>query len=635
MVRPSFVSAWWLCAITGALVLLSAVAEASAPAITFDSPRGGEVYAIGQNQAVSLDPKTKYKSVKIELSTDGGTTFALLGTIDNSTKDATKRNVLVYTVAGPASVNCLVRATASTGKATVTSLSWPFTISTASGAPPQASITSAALAPQAITSTAIAPQAVDTPALANGSVTTPILADGAVTNPKIAAQAVTSTNVGSGAASPGMVLQADGNGHAIWATVAGVDPANPSAAASIITALNNNSAGALNPNVLQGNAAGGTVTLAGNASIAGTLNATGNTTLGGTLGVTGATTLSNLAAGVVHSSAAGLLTSSPVALSSTDVSGILPVAYGGTGVATGPVLLAPAASQMDGTTNSSILINKTATGNLLQLQKNGANKFVVDNGGNITTAGNIASIGVFSGNGSGLTDLSGANVTGNIPGNAASVTGMVAVLNGGTGLSSAGTAGNVLRSDGVNWTSSAIQLLDLPINALVNPLQVAILRWYPAVQTGQQISIGTQPLGLAFDGVCLWAVNQGSNTVTPFDPTVTGSGPTSAVGTNPYGVACQSPYILWVTNRDSNSVTKLGGGGGTFAVGSSPTFVAFDGTNIWVANSGSNNVTKLLATDGSLVGTYPVGNSPYAGTLGGIEMGMSGQLKTQSGTYRN
>jgi DNA-binding beta-propeller fold protein YncE len=35
---------------------------------------------------------------------------------------------------------------------------------------------------------------------------------------------------------------------------------------------------------------------------------------------------------------------------------------------------------------------------------------------------------------------------------------------------------------------------------------------------------------------------------------------------------------------------------GTYAVGSEPYGVAFDGTNIWVANSGSNSVTKIGAT---------------------------------------
>ena len=53
---------------------------------------------------------------------------------------------------------------------------------------------------------------------------------------------------------------------------------------------------------------------------------------------------------------------------------------------------------------------------------------------------------------------------------------------------------------------------------------------------------------------------------------------------------------LWVTNYASNTVTKLnsidGAVQGTFAVGSGPRGVAFDGSNIWVANTVSNTLSK-------------------------------------------
>ena len=45
---------------------------------------------------------------------------------------------------------------------------------------------------------------------------------------------------------------------------------------------------------------------------------------------------------------------------------------------------------------------------------------------------------------------------------AVSFTGVLAAANGGTGLSSAGTSGNFLRSDGMNWTSSPITAADIP-----------------------------------------------------------------------------------------------------------------------------------------------------------------------------
>ena len=36
----------------------------------------------------------------------------------------------------------------------------------------------------------------------------------------------------------------------------------------------------------------------------------------------------------------------------------------------------------------------------------------------------------------------------------------------------------------------------------------------------------------------------------------------------------------------------------------------FDGRSIWIANSGSNTVTQLDYTNGALIDTTPVGNSP-------------------------
>jgi hypothetical protein len=48
----------------------------------------------------------------------------------------------------------------------------------------------------------------------------------------------------------------------------------------------------------------------------------------------------------------------------------------------------------------------------------------------------------------------------------------------------------------------------------------------------------------------------------------------------------------------------------TFAVGTFPFGIAFDGANIWVANGGTNTVEKLRANDGAVLGTFGVGQSP-------------------------
>ena len=72
-----------------------------------------------------------------------------------------------------------------------------------------------------------------------------------------------------------------------------------------------------------------------------------------------------------------------------------------------------------------------------------------------------------------------------------------------------------------------------------------------------------------------------------------------------------------MANSGDGTVSKLlasnGSLVGTNPVGTAPRGVAFDGTNIWVVNSGSNNVTKLKASDGSFIKAISVGGSHEPG----------------------
>ena len=52
---------------------------------------------------------------------------------------------------------------------------------------------------------------------------------------------------------------------------------------------------------------------------------------------------------------------------------------------------------------------------------------------------------------------------------------------------------------------------------------------------------------------------------------------------------------------------------GTFGVGSAPLGLAFDGANIWVTNQNSNTVTKLRASDGSGSGPSLSAAAPVRG----------------------
>jgi DNA-binding beta-propeller fold protein YncE len=64
--------------------------------------------------------------------------------------------------------------------------------------------------------------------------------------------------------------------------------------------------------------------------------------------------------------------------------------------------------------------------------------------------------------------------------------------------------------------------------------------------------------------------------------------------------------------------------GGTGGAGVGAERVAFDGANIWVTNAGDSNngatVTKLSANDGTLLGTFEVGEAPVGIAYDGANM---------------
>src|SRR5271169_5068878 len=145
-----------------------------------------------------------------------------------------------------------------------------------------------------------------------------------------------------------------------------------------------------------------------------------------------------------------------------------------------------------------------------------------------------------------------------------------------------------------------------------NPLQVALLYWYPANLT-TTFPLGSNPYGATFDGSHMWISNRGNGTVTEIQASTGDVLRTIKVGKNPDGMAFDGTNI-WVANEGGNSVTELqastGTVLGTFNVGTAPHNIAFDGANLWVTNYGSNNVTELQASDGSVLGTFAVGTNP-------------------------
>ena len=136
--------------------------------------------------------------------------------------------------------------------------------------------------------------------------------------------------------------------------------------------------------------------------------------------------------------------------------------------------------------------------------------------------------------------------------------------------------------------------------------------------------VGLTPQGIAFDGVNIWVANNGGNTVTKLLASTGATVGTYPVGSNPQGIAFDGINI-WVANSIGNTVTKLLASTGATVetvggTGWGPWGIAFDGVNIWVANFHSNNVAKLLASTGTLVGYYPAGSNPGGIAFDGVNI---------------
>lgn len=111
--------------LAGLMLMGSACA---AQKMTITAPLGGETYFEGGTEVVLA--KASAKTVQVDLSRDGGTTFTHIGTINNQSKDRSLRYKLFWNVVGPASNKCLWRFTWAQGRKTIVTTSPEFSILT-------------------------------------------------------------------------------------------------------------------------------------------------------------------------------------------------------------------------------------------------------------------------------------------------------------------------------------------------------------------------------------------------------------------------------------------------------------------------------------------------------------------------
>lgn len=292
------------------------------------------------------------------------------------------------------------------------------------------------------------------------------------------------------------------------------------------------------------------------------------------------------------------------------------------------------------------------------------NQFSITNVGTAGTYGSASSVPVITTNGqgqvTGVTNtsiaISGSAVSGNISGNAANVTGTVAIANGGTGQTSQQTAinalagsvasGQYLRGNGTNVVMSAIQASDVPtlnqnttgtasnvtgtvavanggtgltsISALSVPV-ANVANTYTTVTGTAGQSIRVNAGGTAWE-----AFTPGTGTVT----SVTGTSPVASSGGNTPAISLssgygdtQNPYA----SKTANFVLAAPNGSAGL-----PTFRAIVAADIPTLNQNTtgtaSNVTGTVAvvnggtgqttyTDGQLLIGNTTGNTLAKATL--------------------
>jgi len=260
------------------------------------------------------------------------------------------------------------------------------------------------------------------------------------------------------------------------------------------------------------------------------------------------------------------------------------------------------------------------SGTVISADVSGGTTGLTTSGGPVTTSGTITLAGTLAltNGGTGASTASGARTnlnaaTSGINDDITSLTGLttaVLVGEGGTGLTSSGNAGNYLRSNGATWTSSAIQLGDLP------NLTSSFIQNSTSLQSGANFNIGGSGTlnGISNSGSLL----QSGNTIFS-GVNVMSNGSSQSTLTISNSAAVDALYISSSSNNNSNGDWVSGVHSFATGSGSAPFHT--------VAVYGHSSIQ-----DGTASGE-PIGGRFEADGGIGIKVGVTGYASGASNQY--
>lgn len=283
--------------------------------------------------------------------------------------------------------------------------------------------------------------------------------------------------------------------------------------------------------------------------------------------------------------------------------------------------------------NSVPFVVRSLIANNADKATNATNALYASDAGTATTAGNVTGVVAVANGGTGrdTQDFVDLRTNQRIAGNK-EFEGTVAVV--GAAAQFIGNGSGLTNLNGANLTDGSLTNSKLAHDYKngYDPLLVARLRWDLLPVVPNRVEVGRQPSALAFDGTFMYVANKLDNNVMRIR-TKTGliEGSPIAVGTAPSALAYDGTF-MWVANSGSNNVTKIRARtgaveGSPIGVGTNPVALAFDGSFLYVANYGSSSLTRINVSSGAVEGgPITVGNRPKALVFDGTFVYVSHQI---------